>query len=680
MTTRITGYFRTAVATLGTLAVLGAHLATPATAATPAPGLQAAATAEGAVATGQGAAARGAVAAPVTLTVPATKDVFLSQGEPAKNFGAAEWLTVCGSACTSSIAGRRMALVGFDLTGLPAGAVITSATIDVVSIRTSATTVTAHRVTGDWSEATTWNTRPAVGEATAGTRTGFTASQPAQLTVTSAITGNGSYGFALVQDDAAVTQLHSSEATGERGPKLTVTYTEGATTGPLPFVLPAKGELRASDKKVFAHYFTPYPISLDNKDPASDYYARNYLSPTGESGKHAAYGGLLRDRPLPRPPITSGDYVAENLKTEVRQAIAAGIDGFTVDILSVTTSNAHWVRVNKLIQAAEAVDPGFDIVLMPDMNGLASQSSDAIADAMALLAKSDSVLRLGDGRLVISPFKAEARTATWWRDWIAAMNTEHGLKIALVPVFLNFGTNKDAFAPISYGFSNWGSRNPAANSSLGANIATAHGLGKIWMQPVSVQDERPNQAKYDEAANTQNLRTTWAGAIDGDADWVQLTTWNDYSENTQFAPSRNAGWTYLDINAYYLTCYKLGCPRITKDVAYVTHRVQPHAAAPTYTGQTSLMTLRSGSTAARDTVEVLTMLTASSTVSVTVGTAKHTYTAPAGVSAKTFTLVPGDVSATVTRSGTVASVASPYPVTAKPYVQDLHYRAASSAR
>lgn len=53
---------------------------------------------------------------------------------------------------------------------------------------------------------------------------------------------------------------------------------------------------------MFAHYFTPYPLSLDNASADGDYYTRNYLNPGGESGKHEKYGGLLRDRPLPTPP------------------------------------------------------------------------------------------------------------------------------------------------------------------------------------------------------------------------------------------------------------------------------------------------------------------------------------------------------------------------------------------
>ncbi|MFB4266635.1 endo-1,3-alpha-glucanase family glycosylhydrolase [Nonomuraea sp. GTA35] len=620
--------------------------------------------------------------APVTTTFAAAEDVFVSQAEPAKSFATATWLSVCGSGCGSTTAGQRAALVRFKVAGIPEDAEDVQVTLDVISARTTDTTVSVRPVTGDWTEAaTTWNTRPGLGEAALDSHTGFTTGATAKLDVSAAVEGDGTYAFALTGTSDTATVLMSSRETGDRGPKLTITYTEGTgeeqTDGPLPFTLPGTAALRASGKKVFAHYFTPYPISLDNAAPENDYYARNYLKPEGESGKHAAYGGLLRDRPPGRSPIT-GDYALADLKTEVKQAIAAGLDGFTVDILSVTS--AHWTRVQNLVKAAEAVDPGFKIVLMPDTNGLASVDSATLAAAMAKLAASKSVYRLADDRLVVAPFKAEGRTAAWWSSWMKTMESTHGIKVALVPCFLDFNKNREAFASISYGFANWGGRNPAANANLTANITTAHGMGKIWMQPVSIQDERPNQGIFDEAGNTENLRASWKGAIDGKADWVQLTTWNDYSENTQFAPSRNAGWTYLDINAYYLTCYKLGCPKITNDSAYLTHRIQPVAAVPSY-AQTKLMKLRSGSTAARDTVEVLSMLTAAAKVSVTIGGTTQTYDAPAGVSARTFPLKAGAVSATVSRSSAaVAKVVSPYPVTATPYVQDLHYRAASSER
>ena len=92
----------------------------------------------------------------------------------------------------------------------------------------------------------------------------------------------------------------------------------------LPNDLPPQSVLKASDKLVFAHYFSPYPISIDNADSAADYYTRNYLSPTGEGGKHAAYGGYLRDRPLPRAVTADADWRYQDMLTEVKRANAAG--------------------------------------------------------------------------------------------------------------------------------------------------------------------------------------------------------------------------------------------------------------------------------------------------------------------------------------------------------------------
>lgn len=450
-----------------------------------------------------------------------------------------------------------------------------------------------------------------------------------------------------------------------------------AGSAALPFDLPTNATLKASNKKVFAHYFTPYPISLDNKVSTADYYTNNYLNPNGESGKHAAYGGLLRDRPLARAPIAS-NYQLEDMKTEIRRATEAGLDGFTVDMLGL--SGAHWDRLNLLLQAAPQVDSSFKIVLMPDSNSSATNDAAALAASIASIAKSPAVYKLGDGRLVVSPFYPEKRGAAYWQNFINIMKNQYGVQVAFVPCFLNYGANAAAFAPFSYGFSNWGNRNPAANASLAGNIADAHAKGKIWMQPVSVQDSRPNQSIYDEANNTENLRKTWDAAIAG-ADWVQLPTWNDYSEGTQFSPSSSVGWGPLDISSYYVTRFKTGAwPALKRDVLVVSHRTQPAGAKPTG-GQTKLMALRSGSSPARDTVEVLSFLPTAGTIQVKVGANTYSYSAPAGMSAKTYPLAAGAVSASLSRSGqTYTDVSSPFGVTNSPAVQDLTYHYVTSTR
>ncbi|MEV0231456.1 endo-1,3-alpha-glucanase family glycosylhydrolase [Nonomuraea sp. NPDC050786] len=625
----------------------------------------------------------GAAAAPKSVTITADQDTYLSQASPTQTHGSHTWLSACPSTCDAQAAAERQALVRFPVKGLPANATGITATLKLTAARTTETSIAARKVTATWSDTVTWPSRPALG-ATLGTAKGLTSGEDVELDVTGAFTGavpgDGTYSFAITATAGPQAVFNSLEGTAGAKPRLTVTYTESAASdGPLAFTKPSTAQLRASSKKVFAHYFPPFPVSIDNQAPASDYYARNWLKPEGESGKHKAYGGFLRDRPLTRSPLT-GDFELADLKTEVSQAVAAGLDGFTVDILSVTSRN--WTRVENLIKAAEAVDPGFKIVLMPDMNGLASVDSAALAAALAKVAASKSVYRLADNRLVVSPFKAEARTPAWWSEWMKTMKTQYGIEVAFVPCFLDFARYRDSFSSISYGFANFGHHNATANSGLVAGIDKAHSMGKIWMQPIAIQDSRPNQGIYEEAGNTDNLRLSWKGAIDGKAEWVQLVTWNDYSEGTQFAPSANAGWTWLDLSTYYLTCMKLGCPQITKDVLYVSHRVQPYAAKPTYP-QTKLMELRTSpaGTQPRDTVEVLSMLTAAGTVTATIGGQTHTYAAPAGVSVKTFPLKTGSVSASASRSGAVVATAtSPYEVTSTPYVQDLQYRGVSSAR
>ncbi|MEV6676571.1 glycoside hydrolase family 71 protein [Streptomyces erythrochromogenes] len=451
--------------------------------------------------------------------------------------------------------------------------------------------------------------------------------------------------------------------------------------GALPFDLPQPAALRSGEagrKLVFAHYFTPYPLSLDNAAADRDYYTRNYLNPDGESGKHGRYGGLLRDRPLPVTP-KSGDWEYANLQQEVRTARAAGIDGFTLDLLSLSGKN--WDRSNLLMAAARSVDPAFKIMLMPDMTSLKTDDPRVLAEALATLADASAAHRLPDGRLVVSPFKAEAKNVAWWTEVIRILKADHGIRTAFVPLFLDFGAHSGDFAPISHGFSEWGSRSYVGQESSTRDVQRAHGMGKIWMQPVSVQDARPNQGIYDEAGNTATLRATWTRVIEDGADWVQLTTWNDYSEGSQFAPSLHNGHAYLDLTSYYLTRFKTGgWPKIVRDTLYLTSRTQFAAADPTG-DQSLVMSLRKGSAPSRDTVEVLSFLTGPAAVRTTVGTARSAHDAPAGIHSKLLPLKTGTSEAHVVRDGQpTAKVDLPYRVDHQVDVQDLQYYAATSGR
>ena len=458
---------------------------------------------------------------------------------------------------------------------------------------------------------------------------------------------------------------------------------------PLPFDLPSTAVLRSSPRKAFAHYVPWIPQSIDNKVP--DYYDRHFLVPGGESGKHAAYGGYMRDRPLARPIVADTAWKLRDLERDVRQAVAGGLDGFAVDIVQLgDVGGTQWTAINSLLQAARNVDPTFKIMLMPDMTGTSMLGKDAatMAKWLAHLGSSPAAYRLDDGRLVVSPFTAERKTVAFWTQVLSIMKSTHATPVAFLPLFQDERKWRDAFDPISYGMSNWGNRNPAGNNpttthadSPTGRAAAVHALGQKWMQPVSVQDQRPRAGIYDEAQNTQNLRNTWEIARKTGAELVQIPTWNDYPEGTSIAPSAGNGWSYLDMSAYYLSWYKTGsAPTIVRDAVYLTHRTQPAAALPSYP-QTLLMKLRGGSSPARDTVEALTFLTAPGTVRVRVGTASYTCEVSAGVDTCTVPLGVGEVSAVVERGGApVTAVESPATVTKTPYVQDLQYVASASGR
>jgi hypothetical protein len=463
-----------------------------------------------------------------------------------------------------------------------------------------------------------------------------------------------------------------------------------AGTPHLPFDLPASSTLRASSRKVFANWVTSLPVSLDNKPPSSDYYQRNYMSPTGEAGKHRAYGGFMRDRPLGRAPL-SGNWKLQDMKTEVRQAISEGIDGFTMVLYTLPApgkTDRLWDNAKLMMQAAAEVDPGFKIIPMPDTSGgsnLKFIDAGTMSRRMAELGRYSSVYKV-NGKMVLSPFTAENKSVGWWKSVMDSM-AKSGVPVNFFPLFQNEQVWRSSFAPISYGMANWGTRNPAwtnpsltsATSPVG-RIGKIHALGRKWMQPVSVQDFRPREGIYWEAENTTNLRNSWEIARKGKADWAQVTTWNDLPEGSGMLPSTNHGYSFLDINAYYLTWFKTGtAPTIKRDAIYLTHRKQPLSARPTF-GQSKLMK-HGGGAPGRNTVEALTFAKAAGTVQVVVGGVTQSCAVKVGVNVCTVPLRAGTVSARLVRSGaTVASLTSPYSVTAKPYVQDFQYVGASSLR
>jgi hypothetical protein len=424
------------------------------------------------------------------------------------------------------------------------------------------------------------------------------------------------YFVGAIDDFALYDRALSSAEIGEQ-------YALSAQLDPWPFDRPSLSTLRASPKKVFAHYFTPYPTGKDNEHWLQpDYYQRGWMSPYGVGGTYQNVGGMLRERPLPVPVVTSDPthYERINMEEEVRKARELGLDGFTMDVLSGTSHNFDLCQ--DLMDAANNVDTGFKIVIMPDLNTAAFGPPTSVATAGAnmkaavrTLSQKPAAFRPvigGTARLVLAPYDAQKRNPSDWQTWLADFNSTYGENIFFLPTLRGYlddadgsgsgtATRIDIFAPIANGVAEWGVRDtgvaPATTGNAGSkwvnfsqnvhSYTNSGGQRLISMAPVSPQDYRPKETnRYWEANNSLNFRQTWLNAIRTGgpaadaADWVQLVTWNDYSEHSEIAPSSGIQYAFYDLAAYYTTWFKMGAqPAIERDTIFYFHRKQ-HGAAP----------------------------------------------------------------------------------------------------
>lgn len=427
-------------------------------------------------------------------------------------------------------------------------------------------------------------------------------------------------------------------------------------------------------RRVFAHYFPPYPISIDNKLAPADYYGRNYLPVDGESGKHAAYGGLLRDRPIPRNPL-GPDYKEQDLRTEVRQAKSAGIDGFTLNVMGISGSN--WDLGIRLMQAAK--DEG-EFVIVPNLDGNGSGAAAgavAVAAKLALLYAYSSAWKVGED-FVLSSFKADAKSVAWWTQLIFELENTHKIPIKFLAVFLSASeANMRAYAPICWAQSVWGNRHPRTIEGAKDYVALAKSIRPdlLWMGYAAPQDYRPHNVVFAEAENTQAFALSWAKNRKDGAAFVQVITWNDYSENTQVAPSVGGSSAWLDLTAFNTKWFKTGVqPVVAEPLIVLTHRLQHHTQVST-TGIPLPKATLDGGGVPRSLTEAFVVLPVAGMVSVNGGV-------PVSVSAQTPTHVtwslnigkPNLVSVTGQKEGPIL-LTSPHQTTATPAVPDMQYKA-----
>jgi hypothetical protein len=156
-----------------------------------------------------------------TVDFSPTKDAMVKVAAPTTNFGTATNLQ-----CSGQSGFAKQMFLQFNVTGLPTGATIVSATLKI-NATTTATgrTITSHSVSNTtWGETTiTWNNKPALGTAR-GAATSYTAGQYTSWDVTGGVTGNGNVTFGLDSTFSGDTSFNAREAGSGTAPILEIVY------------------------------------------------------------------------------------------------------------------------------------------------------------------------------------------------------------------------------------------------------------------------------------------------------------------------------------------------------------------------------------------------------------------------------------------------------------------------
>ncbi|HLS28167.1 MAG TPA: endo-1,3-alpha-glucanase family glycosylhydrolase [Opitutales bacterium] len=406
-------------------------------------------------------------------------------------------------------------------------------------------------------------------------------------------------------------------------------------------------------------------------------------------------GGDYRSLPLvpyDLPEMT----VEESADFQIRQAMRIGIDGFAIN----AWAGGHEARefLDALFRVAERNDYPFEISICPDPNtveqpeGLTRAWADAIKYLLDRHGDSPKLARR-DGKPIIFGYQSVfvwveylEKKYNYDRERIdLARTTPEGW--ALVgeayreleemvgqPLYFQFDmgafyhgleTREEPRDGKSKAAAVVAQHMPALCEFLPSNetdaiAAAATAASAEWGQPIFLNYDNPRLPATYGGPGTDTLRELWQAARESNATLLQLTTWNDYHENTNIAPGITTNYAYFDLTGYFIEWWKKGSPpEYDRDKVYLFARKYPRW-APMFPFQD----YRNSD----GVVEALTILTKPARIRLP---GRGEYDVPAGLHFQQFPVTPGEVKAELIRNGKVELVVeSAERITDRPFRQD----------
>ncbi len=253
----------------------------------------------------------------------------------------------------------------------------------------------------------------------------------------------------------------------------------------------------------------------------------------------------------PVGPANTNDPV--HVQEAVDRASAAGIDGFVVEYEGAPT---HDPRVDMVYETADR-HGAFQVSLMLDFPLLAKRygSTDALLDgalaAMARRATHPSQLEVA-GEPVVFVYGGWSLDTAQWNAALARLRASTGVSPFVVADAAHLGS------PAQYLYGTYRLPTPdhlaqwADGMVLDLRLRPALNgqTGPVWVAPVSpgYDDRRLGRRSplYVDRRGGVRYDETWEAALASLPDWILITTWNEYHEQTHIMPGTATGWRALD--------------------------------------------------------------------------------------------------------------------------------------
>jgi formylglycine-generating enzyme required for sulfatase activity len=363
-------------------------------------------------------------------------------------------------------------------------------------------------------------------------------------------------------------------------------------------------------------------------------------------------------------------------KREILLAQRYGIDGFALNAGGWEQPPGPYAgAAERMYEAAKQLNTGFRLFISPDGG---AGSPDNVVDMITRFKDHPNQLKY-NGKPVISSW------ASGGLNGGRQMLKDKGQDVCFVPFNPppGFPANWSARAVRSF-FTKDGPDGIfyfAGDATAAEQIRTnaicrreTSELGKLFMAGVC---PAYNSANLRDFHGMEGYGALWKGVIQNGADWVEITTWNDYNEDTNLMPGRWApaplggderayisrDESFLDVTSYYARWFKTGVPpEIKQDKLYYVYRNRSKLITKGWDAKLQRwVDITKDSTSqpvvdqihddVEDNIYVTTFLTAPAKLRVKIGTTEKHFDMPAGVGYAMLPMQPGTPNFLVARDG-----------------------------